>query len=155
VYGSIPWHPPQDHLNLGRKQLNVYFGRIFIRAPRLELEELNHLRHKATEIAPQILWSIVKVIRCEETCFELGLANSCLLELAKSRITVLHPITRSPIEKYAWLRVEMPSKHARKVFSDFISFDRMSGSRSVNTRLTFHSFGIGILAISRFRAAIV
>jgi hypothetical protein len=96
VCGGIPWHPPQDHLNLGRKQLNVYFGRIFIRAPRLELEELNHLRHKATEISPQILWSIVKVIRCEETCFELGLANSCLLELGEksnNRSAPNHPLT--------------------------------------------------------------
>ena len=40
VAGS-PWRRSQDHLNLGRKQLNVYFGSIFIRAPRLELKELD------------------------------------------------------------------------------------------------------------------
>jgi hypothetical protein len=62
VSGS-PWRRSQDHLNLGRKQLHVYFGSIFIRAPRLELKEFDHLRHKATEISPQIFWSIVEAIR--------------------------------------------------------------------------------------------
>jgi hypothetical protein len=94
VAGS-PWRRSQDHLNLGRKQLNVYLGSIFIRAPRLELKELDHLRHKATEICPQIFWSIVEVIGCEETRFELGLTNSCLLEFgekANDRPTPYRPL---------------------------------------------------------------
>jgi hypothetical protein len=94
VAGS-PWRRSQDHLNLGGKQLDVYFGSIFIRGPRLELKELDHLRHKATEIPPQIFWSIVEVIRCEETCFELRLTNSCLLEFgekANDRSTPNRPL---------------------------------------------------------------
>ena len=80
---ELPWRRSQDHLNLDRKQLDVYFGSIIIRAPRLELKELDHLGHKATEIPPQLFWSIVEVIRCEETCFELGFTNSCPLEFGE------------------------------------------------------------------------
>ena len=97
---ELPWRRSQDHLNLGRKQLNVYFGSIFIRAPCIELRELDHLRHNATEISPQIFWSIVEVIGCEETCFELGLTNSCLLEFgeeANDRSTPNRPLAYGKI----------------------------------------------------------
>jgi hypothetical protein len=99
VAGS-PWRRSQYHLNLGWKQFDVYFGSIFIHAPRLELKEFDHLRHKATEISPQIFWSIVKVIGCQETCFELGLTNSCLLEFgeeANDRSTPNRPLAYGKI----------------------------------------------------------
>src|ERR1700730_6181877 len=75
---------PQGGFDLGGKKLDVYFGSVFIPAPRLEVEELNHLGCSAAEISPEIFWSVLEVFRLEKTRFELRIANSGLLQLSNT-----------------------------------------------------------------------
>ena len=79
---AIPACVSQDRFDLGRKQLDVYFGGILVRASPFEPEELRHLRHEATEIRPEVFRSVFEVAWYDEACLELGVNNSCPLKLA-------------------------------------------------------------------------